>query len=137
MLPFSLWPVLLATLASIIIGSIWYGPLFGKRFMKETGMDTWSKERQAAEKKTMWVSYVGQLVSSFVLFAVVSGLFVGLGRSTVGGGLLLSFVLWIGIVVPVKLGDALWGGNKTLFWLNIGNMLVTLLVAGAIIGAWR
>jgi hypothetical protein len=54
-----------------------------------------------------------------------------------GGGMLAAFIMWIGFVVPVKLGDALWGGSKKMFWLTIGNMLVTLLAAGAIIGAWN
>jgi hypothetical protein len=43
---------------------------------------------------------------------------------------------WLGFVVPIKLGDALWGGKMTMFWLGIGNMLLTLLAGAAIIGAW-
>jgi hypothetical protein len=47
-----------------------------------------------------------------------------------------AFFIWLGIIVPVKVGDLVWGGNKTMFWLVVGNMLVTLLAVGAIVGAW-
>jgi hypothetical protein len=45
------WAVLVSAIVSMIIGSIWYGPLFGKLFMREMGMDTWSKEKQDANKQ--------------------------------------------------------------------------------------
>jgi hypothetical protein len=51
--------------------------------------------------------------------------------------MLTGLLVWIGFVVPLKLGDALWGGKWPLFWIGIGYNLVYLLVAGAIIGAWR
>jgi hypothetical protein len=60
-----------------------------------------------------------------------------LNMLSVMGGLQVAGGIWIGFVVPLKLGDALWGGKMTIFWLGIGNMLVTLLAAGAIIGAWQ
>ncbi len=131
------WAVLVSAIASMVIGSIWYGPLFGKMFMHEMGMDTWSKEKQATMKKGMGLSYLAQFIASLVMFYVLAGLIEGFGHTSVGGGLLTGFVAWIGFVVPIKLGDAIWGGKAKLFWLSIGNMLVTLLAAGAGIGGWR
>lgn len=136
-MPVNYWAVFAAAVASMVIGSIWYGPLFGKMFMKEMGMDSWSKEKQAAMKKKMGISYFGQFVASLVMFYVLAGLMAGFYHTTVNGGLLTAFIAWIGFVVPVKLGDAIWGGNAKLFWLGVGNMLVTLLAAGAIIGVWK
>ena len=129
--------VLASAVASMIIGSVWYGPLFGKKFIHETGMDMWSPEKQAAMKKKMGVSYFAQFVASCVMLYVLAGLIVGFGQNTLSGGLLTGFVMWLGFVVPLKLGDAIWGGKMSLFWMNIGNMLLTLLVAGAIIGGWK
>ncbi len=116
---------------------MWYGPLFGKKFMREMGMDQWTLEKQAAMKKKMVFNYVAQFVASSVMFYVLAGLIVGFGHTTLGGGVLAALIMWVGFVVPLKLGDALWGGSMSLFWMSIGNMLATLLVAGAIIGAWR
>ena len=60
--------ILLAAIASMIIGSIWYGPLFGKIFMREMGMEGWSSEKKAAMKKSMTVTYIWQFVASLVMF---------------------------------------------------------------------
>lgn len=130
------WAVLAAAVASLVIGGIWYGPLFGKLFMKEKGMDAWSKEKQDEMKKKMGASYVGQFIASAVMFYVLAGLIVGFGKTSLTGGMLTGVIVWAGFVVPLALGEAIWGGKKSLFFLTIGNMLVTLLAAGAIIGAW-
>ncbi len=137
MLSVNYWAILVSAIASMVIGSIWYGPLFGKLFMREMGMDKWNKEKQAAMKKTMGLTYAAQFIASLVMFYTLAGLMAGFGQMSVSGGLLIAFIVWAGFVVPTKLGDALWAGNKTLFWLGIGNMLVTLLAVGAIVGAWR
>ena len=131
------WAVLVCAVASMVVGSIWYGPLFGKMFMRASGMDKWSAEKQAQMKKTMGMTYALQFIASLVMFYVLAGITAGFGHLSIGGGMMTAALLWLGFVVPVKLGDAIWGGNKTLFWLGIGNMLITLLVGGAIIGAWK
>jgi hypothetical protein len=147
------WAVLVASIASMVIGSIWYGPLFGKKYMSLMGMDSWSEEKKAEMKKGMTWSYVGQFLASFVMFLIFACLLkivpvffntsdvpaiANLAPLYVGavGGVITALWVWLGFVVPLAFGDALWGGKMSLFWLSIGNMLVTLLVAGAIIGAW-
>ena len=129
--------VLVAAVASMVIGSIWYGPLFGKKFMAASGMDSWTPERRDAMKKKMWMSYVGQFAASLVMFYVLAGIITSFEQFGWTKGAMSGFIVWLGFVVPLKVGDVAWGGNKTLFWLETLNMLVTLLAAGAIIGAWR
>ena len=131
----NLWAVLVSAVASMVVGSIWYGPLFGKKYMSEMGMDTWSGEKKESMKKAMMKTYVWQFAASLLMFYVLAGLITWNGMFTIMGGAAIAFWMWLGFVVPVKLGDALWGGKMSLFWLGAGNMLVTLVVAGAIIGA--
>ncbi len=133
----NIWAVLVSAVVSMVIGSIWYGPLFGKMFMEAMGMNTWTPERQAEEKKKMGLLYFGQFVASLVMFYVLAWFMGSLGEITVNGGLKIAALAWVGFVVPVQLGSAIWGGKKVLFLLGAGNMLVTLLVVGAILGAWR
>ena len=131
------WAILVSAIASMIIGSIWYGPLFGKKFMEAMGMNEWSEEKKAEMKKSMTLSYVGQFVLSLVMFFVLSWYITTSVHTGIMGGVANAFGLWLGFVVPLAAGNVLWGGKKILFWLSIGNMLVTLLVAGAIIGGWQ
>ena len=128
--------VVASAIASMVIGSLWYGPLFRKTFMQAMGMDKWTPEKQAAEKKKMGTLYATQLVASLVMFYVLALLLDMTGSMGLNGGLYVAFLTWIGFVVPVQLGNAIWGGNMTLFYLGAGNMLATLLAAGAIMGLW-
>lgn len=132
----SILAIVVSAVASMVVGSIWYGPLFGKMFQREMGMDQWSPEKQAEEKKKMGKLYGMQFAASIVMFYVLAAFVAKQGGMDVQTGITVAFWAWLGFVVPTKFGDALWGGNMRLFWLGIGNMLVTLLVAGAIVGAW-
>ena len=129
--------VFVAAIASMVIGSVWYGPLFGKMFMREMCMDKMTPEQMAEAKKGMWTNYVLQFVASLVMFYVLARFMGMLGALSVNAGLIVAFWVWIGFVVPVQLGQALWGGKMKIFWLSAGNMLVTLLAVGAIFGAWK
>lgn len=128
--------VIAAAVASIVIGSIWYGPLFGRKFQQAAGMDKWSPERQAEEKKKMGKLYAMQIIASLVMFYVLSIFVQKTGDHSVGSSIHTALLAWIGFVVPVQLGSAIWGGSMTLFYLGAGNMLLTLLAAGAIVGMW-
>ncbi len=138
------WAVLVSAIASMVIGSIWYGPLFGKKFIALMGMDKKTPEEMAqmsAEggsasggKKGMALTYFWQFLASILMFYVLAWLMGALGANTAMAGAQAGFWVWLGFVVPVKLGDALWGGKMALFCIGIGNMLLTLLAAGAIIG---
>src|SRR5258708_5016530 len=115
------WAILVSTIVSMIIGSVWYGPLFGKMFMHAMGMDAWTPEKQAEMRKSMTMSYVLQFIGSLVMFFVLAW-YIGTSVYTgVHGGLMNAFVLWLGFVVPLNLSSALWGGKKSLFWLNSGH----------------
>jgi hypothetical protein len=126
------YAILLSAIASMVIGSIWYGPLFGKRYIALMGMDKLTKKEQAKMKKRMAWLYLGQFVASLVMFFVLALL---IGELDLLTAVSISLLVWIGFIVPVEFGNALWGGKMALFWLGIGNMLLTLLAAGAIIGA--
>lgn len=128
--------VFISAVASMVIGSVWYGPLFGKIFMREMGMDTWSQEKKDAEKKKMGKAYTIQFVASLIMFFVLAVFMDKLDLMSISGGVKVALMGWLGFVVPVKLGDAIWGGKISLFWLGAGNMLLTLVAAGVILGAW-
>ena len=129
------WAVLASAVASMVIGSVWYGPLFGKMFISAKGMDKKSPEEMVAMKKGMVWNYVGQFVASLLMFYVLAYLMGALNLVSAMGGVQAAFWVWIGFVVPLLFGEAIWGGKMVLFWLNVSEMLLNLLAAGAIIGA--
>ncbi len=136
MVTVNFWAVLAAAVAAMVVGSIWYGPLFGKKFMEAKGMSSMSGEAQAQMKKGMMWNYVGQFVASLIMFYVLAWIIGALGMVGVMGGIQAAFWVWLGFIVTLEFGNAIWGGKMVLFWIGISNMLVTLILGGAIIGAW-
>jgi hypothetical protein len=131
------WAVLVSAVASMVIGGVWYGPLFGKLFMHIQGWDKRTKAERVAMMKGMVWNYIFQFIASVVMFYVLGVLMYVMGVTGAVNGLAVGLLLWIGFVVPLAFGNTLWGGKPAIFWLSIGNMLLTLLAAGAIVGAWR
>jgi hypothetical protein len=131
------WAVLVAAVASMVIGSIWFGPMFGKMYISLMGMDKQSPEEQAKMKKGMTLTYVWQFIASIVMFYVLAWFMVHVGKTDVMGGVKTSLWAWLGFIVTMKLGDALWGGKIKLFWLGAGNSLITMVVGGIILGLWH
>ena len=139
MIPINYWAVLVAAASSIVLGFLWYGPFFGKTWMREVGMT--DEKMKSAKEKGMTSSYVlmtvGSLVMSYVLahalaFASAYTLTIG-----VSAGLMAGFWNWLGFVAPVTMGSVLWEGRSWKLWLlNSGYYLVALLLMGVILAVW-
>ena len=125
-------------IAAMIVGFIWYGPLFGKVQMEIMGAETMSPERKAAMKKNMWWMYLLQFILALITARFLGYLIMHSTTSPVA----LSVWVWFGFLVPVIGGAALWSGKpcKTawkMFLLSAGAQLVTFIVFGFILGMWK
>jgi len=134
--------VLVAAVATMVVGFIWYGPmLFGKTWMRAIGADPNDKEKMEQMKKGMSTGYALTFVASLVS-AYILAIFIGrIGSGSIESGCKIAFAAWLGFVVPIKLGDAIFSGkprqqSMTMFWLGAGYQLVSFLAMGVIIAAW-
>ncbi len=133
------YAVIVAAISSIVMGSLWYGPLFGKQWMALMGFT--QEQMEAAKKKGMTKSYLFALVGSFLTAYVLAYAiaFTNTLFGTQGGviGITVGYFAWLGFVVPASLSTVLWEGRPwKLFFLNIGYYLALFVVMGAILGAW-
>ena len=131
------WSILVAALAAMAIGAFWYGPLFGQQWMRAMGWDPSDKAKMEAMKKGVGMSYFWQFIASLVMAYVLAVFIMKLGLVGFMGGVNVAFWAWVGFILTIKFGDSLWGGKKDLFWISSGNMLLTMLVMGAVLGSWR
>ncbi len=121
------------------LGFLWFGPLFGKKWAEYSSM---TPERMAeAMAKGMTLNYIIQAVGALLMaYVLAHGIIFGntyLNMSGAGAGMQGAFWFWLGFVVPVSLGSVLWEGKPWGYWfITAGYYLVTLLVMGAILGAW-
>ena len=134
----NLWSVLVAAVATMVVGFLWYSPiLFARPWMVAMGYDPNDKAKVAEMQKgaglLYGISMLASLLSAFVLGKVIDGMTI----NTALYGLKVGFAIWLGFVATVQLTDTLFGKKPTkLFLINTGYQLVCYLAMGAIIGAW-
>lgn len=124
--------IILAAVAQMVVGFIWYGPLFGKTWMSMMGINTQSMGREGMGK-TYAIQAVGSLVTAYVLATLVGMM----GAKTLAAGVQAGFWVWLGFVATVTLGSVLYERRSwNLYVLNNGYQLVSLAIMGAIVARW-
>lgn len=126
--------ILVAVITAMIIGTLWYGPLFGNRWMKIVKL----KRGESSPVGPMLAMIALALIQAFILAHFIS--YVSDFYYTYSGvsvGLLTAMWAYLGFVVPVLVSNTVFSkGSVDLLKINLGNQLVTLLAIGAILGAF-
>lgn len=134
-IPINVWPVLGAAVAAMIIGALWYSPVgFGNAWVRLSGVSKETLEK--AKKQGMGKKYAVMFASNVVM-AYILAFFTFGPHATAATGALTGFLAWLGFIATVSLGMVLWEEKPfKLYLLNNGHELVTLVVMGAILGAF-
>jgi len=129
--------VLLAAVAGMAVGFIWYSkPLFGKPWARLMGFtDESLKAAQKELGKLYGISFIFALLTAYILAHVVELSAAFYGTSAFTAGITSAFFMWLGFVMPVQFTAEMFGGKKwKLFAINTGYQLASLLAAGKVIG---
>jgi hypothetical protein len=132
--------VVVCVVASMVIGTVWYSP--------KTLYPAWlagigKKESDMPGNDSMGMVWGLTVLASLVQAVFISLMVTAMGSMTPGGATLASgamagFWLWLGFVAPTNLVNKLFAGHGLKVWaIEAGNHLVTFVVFGAILGAWR
>jgi len=123
--------VIAATAFAFVIGGLWYGPLFAKAWMQETGLTI---EKLGKRK-------IGQVFGFSILLTFVAALNLAL---FVGPQLSVADAALAGLMVGLGWLAPFWGvvylfemRSLKLFLINAGYCTVSLTAMGVIIGAWH
>jgi hypothetical protein len=120
-----------AAVSSFVIGGLWYGPLFGRVWMRASGVGE-DQARKANQGTIFAVSFVLQLIAALVL-----AMFIG-AEATLSFALFAAGSVGIFWVAPAFGVVYLFEQRPLAHWaVNAGYHVVAFLVMGAIIGAWR
>lgn len=134
----NLWSVLVAAVATMILGFLWYSPfLFARPWTVLMGYDPNDKakieEMQKGAGKIYGVAFVASLVSAFVLAKIIDITTV----NSVLYGMKIGFAVWLGFVTTVQLTGVLFAKQPVkLYLINTGYQLVCYLAMGAILAVW-
>src|SRR3989344_4371000 len=132
----NIWSVVVATVVAFIIGAIWYSPiLFGKEWANLIGYN--DKEIDETKRKGMVKFYIIQLVVTFITFCILGFAMSAIETQTASDGDIVGVLAWLGFIFPISVGVVIWERQPfKLVLINTVNMLLSLVVGGAIIGAW-
>lgn len=131
----NMWAVLVGSVASFAIGSVWYGPLFGKIWQKELGL-TDEHIKNANMARIFGTSFILMVVMAFGL----AWLFQRFGMEGIDWLSGLQYGLYVGIFfVATSYGVNILYQRKTLkLWLiDSGYQVILLGIIGLVLGAWH
>jgi hypothetical protein len=133
-----LWSVLVAAVASMILGFLWYSPiLFANPWMRLMGIDPNDKAKLAEMRKGAGKLYGLAFFANIVSAAVLAKIIAITTVDTIPYGMKIGFAVWLGFVTTVQLTGALFGKQPSkLYLINTGYQLVCYLVMGAILAVW-
>ena len=123
--------VIVATVAGLIIGFVWYAPpVFGRRWAGALGIEL------PQPGQTQATTYLAAVVTALVTAYVLAVLSRGLGAVTLAEGALVGAVVWLGFVAPYLASGVFFERRSTEWWaINAGQAVVSLVIMGAIIGS--
>jgi hypothetical protein len=131
-------PVIVAAVATMVLGFLWYSPLlFARPWMRAMGYDPEDKAKLAEMQKGAGLMYAGSflasLASAFVLGKIIEITTVSVPLY----GMKVGFAIWLGFVTTVQFTAFLFERKPfRLYAINTGYQLVCYLAMGAILAVW-
>ncbi|MBU2103602.1 DUF1761 domain-containing protein [Patescibacteria group bacterium] len=135
------WAILLCVVVAVVLGTLWYGPFFGKSWMRIVGIKK-QDDMTPAVKRMMMRSYGLSLITSFGMAYVLAHVLYYTTEVTriagVNTGVQVALWSWIGFVVPATIGSVLWEDRPWKYWfITAGYYLVLLVSMGVILAVWQ
>ncbi len=124
-----------AAVATMVLGGLWYGPLFGRVWMRAHG---YTPERLEEMKQGMGRAYGLSFLCYLVMATVLAILIAWVGAVNVWSGVWMAFLCWLGFAATIGLTAHLFSDRKpAAYAIDAAYQLAYMLAMGAILGAWR
>jgi hypothetical protein len=120
--------IIVATAAAMVIGFLWYGPVFGKTWMALTG-------RGMGEGSSPGPLYVLTALAAFIEAIALNWFINETGWTTGAGGELIGLYAGLGFIATAFFSQVLFAGRPPrLYAIDAGYQVFQAVVLGAIIG---
>jgi hypothetical protein len=121
--------VLVAAFLTFVLGGLWYGPLFGRPWMRASGV-TDEQARQGNMPLIFGLSFVLQLLAAFALDMFI-------GEAGAGFGVFAGAMTGLCFIATAFGVVYLFEQRPFAHWaVNSGYHVVSYTMMGAILGAW-
>ncbi len=130
--------IIVASVLSMVVGAIWYGPLFGKKWAEIVGADMNDMEARKKMQKGATKLYVVQFLLTLFQVYVLAHFIKGWSDVS---AIESSLWIWAGFVMPTIAGTAMWNNDSARiswarFLIQSGYQIVLFVMFAFILGNW-
>ena len=125
-------PIVVVTILNILLGMLWYSPMF-------LG-DMWAKAHKFEKKKMKPtpMHFIGSVITTLVTACVIAFLVQRFGIDRWEYGMSFGFYFWLGFVATSHFSGVIWAKKPlTVYFIDAGHYLVSLVMMTAIIAGWQ
>jgi hypothetical protein len=131
--------ILVGAVLSMAIGAVWYGPLFGKKWMEIIGVSTLDPEANKKMQKAYIPMYMVQFILTLFQVLVLAHL---IADTKIVGGVERSVWIWAAFVIPTLAGAVMWTNESSKnkwarFLIQGGYQLTIFIVFGLLLQFWK
>ena len=121
--------IIIATVAAMVIGFLWYGPVFGKSWMSLSGRG------MAGDPSSAGPMYALTALAAFIEAVALNWFIHETGWTTGAGGALIGLYAGLGFIATAFFSQVLFAGRPPrLYAIDAGYQVFQAVVMGAIIG---
>ena len=117
-----------------VLGFVWYGPLFGEKWMAMVGLDPATVEASPPGAGVWITNLIATAVPLYVLAWLFTKMNVGTALQGAAIGLLIGFSF---IFLSDMTGDMFAQNPYGLSWITGGFSMLSLAIGGLVLGAWK
>ncbi len=127
----SMVPLLVSAASFLIVGMVWYGPLYGRQWRHLSGITIDSIKMHGLP---MWKAMLGGILTAFVQSFMLLQVMNLAGAQTVFAAWYIAFMVWLGFYATQCAAPFLWEGKShKLYIIHASMYLVSLLVSATIL----
>jgi len=129
--------IIAATLSGFVVGFLWYGPVLGKAWMRESGM-TEEKIAEGNMARTFGLALLFQFVMAFCMAMFFYSDPESAELITAGSGMFYGFLTGFGwVAMAIGVNSLFEQRSFSYIAINGGYWIVVFTLMGLILGAWQ
>ena len=139
MLSINYLAVLVCAVLAMVVGYVWYGPMFGRKWMEIAGASPDDLEARKKMQKGVTVLYIVQFLLTLFQVYVLAYYIAGW---TDASGVENSLWIWAAFIMPTVAATAMWNNDSAKvswarFLIQAGYQLVIFVIFGLVLGFWK
>ncbi len=130
--------IIVAGILAMVLGALWFGPLFGNLWMKIIGINAKDKKAREEMQKSAGPLYFIQFLLTLLQIGI---LYYTLDSLPFGSALKFTALIYIGFIIPILAANAMWNNDSakvswSRFLIQAGNQALSFGLFILIYSIW-